>query len=1641
LAGQDDLAAPVPSTITIPAGSSFLDRPIRILDDGLEEGPEILTVSLAANSAYTLSPSAASASVAIADNDRLTLISQVQGPGVATSLAGQSVTLRGIVVGDYQAASELGGFFLQEETADWDATALTSEGLYVAYGLGSGKTDVTLGDRVSLSGLAGERSGQTILTNVSGLKVEAPNRLADTTRVEIPDLLVQRASSTDLEPYEGMWVRFPETLSVNGLFGEFRFGEVELSAGGLPPQPTNVMAPGPAAYAAEQAMALRELVLDDGSNASYRPASAGTAAAPVRDQLLRRGDTISGVEGVLSFDFGKYRLHPTVPLAFVSANPRPAAPVAAPPGQLRIASFNVLNTFSTLNAGGALTDTGLAPRGANTAAELERQLASLSAALAGLKADVIGLMEVENDADDATLAAIAGRLNAALPAGSGRIYAYVRTGLIGTDAIKVGILYNSNAVALDGAPSLLSAASFTDPLGSGVSKNRPALAQAFRDLATGEVVNVVVNHFKSKGSTDATGPDLDQLDGQSAFNATRTAAAAELARWISTNPTGNTDPDWVILGDLNAYAKEDPIRLLESAGYRNALPAFTAEPPSSYAFFNPVEMSGALDHLLISPSLVRQATAAADWNINAAEGAFRDYNLDTNSNGNAGVRDFFTPNGFRTSDHDPLLLDLDLSRSEPRGLRFAHGLASGDPYQDSVILWTRITPPEGFTGLLDVRWELATNDSFSSDSIVDQGVFTTSGGRDWTVKVEADGLSADTTYVYRFLSGALISGVGQTKTLPVGTDPVRLAVFSCANFPASEEFAAYGRAAAIQARHPYDALVHLGDYIYEYGPGGYGPAEDAAPNRGFKPDREILSLEDYRQRYAQYHTDGNLQALRSLAPLIPIWDDHETANDSWKSGAENHQSATEGDWLVRRDAALRAYHEWMPIREPALRQPSDNASALSPLTQGYRTFSFGDVLALHVLETRLTARDEQLRYPDAQAVQARIAAILTSPAQIGAYASRLGLTPPSGAASLPAFATAIAPLVSQELVAGVVQQAWGDPSRDMIGDSQLAWLQRQMASSTASWQVLGQQVLMQSMAVPAELLRNPGNPALLDRYGAPLQKLATGTTFDQLSAAERALFNEAGKIPYNLDAWDGYGVERETILQTALQLGKRLISLAGDTHNAWAGMLDTMAPGVGPAGSIAGVEFATPGVTSPGLERYLPGADAYLRARYPAIDGLDGLFRGYINGLMYADVNRRGFLDLTVSPEAVIGDFQLLSGLDPLTSQPRWISERVITNQNFQLTVVPEPATFSLSALSAEKAEGNIGSTPFTFSIQRDGDPSVAVSVAWAVTASGSNAADALDFAGAALPSGIATLGAGETSQQITLNVVGDGSFEGDESFTLSRSNPAGGTLLAGATSARGRIQNDDVVSPPAYTFSKSAESVDEGSTLAIGVSTANVPAGSPLYWRFSGVGITATDFSDGLLEGTSVLGTDGRAGFSKAIAADAINDPNEPLELRFYSDAACSQLLGSPLSVLLKQTSVGLITDGSDVITGGGGPETFIGVPTGSTLRGQGSLDRLTGGGGDDLFVLGDGTGRFYDDGIPRLGSADLALIIDFNAGDRIQLRGPSTDYRLISGRYGGVAGVRIDALLPTPEAIGFVQGTTLASLSLGNPSQFVFV
>lgn len=527
---------------------------------------------------------------------------------------------------------------------------------------------------------------------------------------------------------------------------------------------------------------------------------------------------------------------------------------------------------------------------------------------------------------------------------------------------------------------------------------------------------------------------------------------------------------------------------------------------------------------------------------------------------------------------------------------FDHGVASGDPMADRVILWTRATPERDAT--LTVQWEVAEDEAFSR--IVASGEATTDSMRDYTVKVDAQGLQAATAYWYRFAHGETLSPVGRTRTLPTGAvAQVRLAVFSCSNFPAGY-FHVYAEAAK---RGDLDAAVHLGDYIYEYGREGYASGQAADMQREVLPDREIITLADYRQRYALYRGDPDLQALHAAMPMIAVWDDHEVTDNTWKDGAANHQPDSEADFELRKAAAIRAYHEWLPTREQ------------QPLNQVFRRFDFGDLLSLHMLDTRVLARDRQL------ALEAYLPELLGNPdpqAGLEQFIARFGAD---------------------------VSAA----DRQLLGAPQVEWLRAGLAESRATWQVLGQQVLMTpvqlplpvllgmlsaagrlgDVKVPAHLLASPA------QYVNLLQRQAAGDP--TLTESEQALL-ALPCLPYNLDSWDGYWAARESVLAAARDLDRNLVVLAGDTHNAWAGELRDM------AGTPVGVEFATSSVSSPGFEEYLAGAGtpAELAALVTGLTNLNNLppiGRNWAGSLKYAETSLRGYMVLTATHEAVRADW------------------------------------------------------------------------------------------------------------------------------------------------------------------------------------------------------------------------------------------------------------------------------------------------------------------------------------------------------------------------------------------------------------------
>ncbi|GAA4317121.1 alkaline phosphatase D family protein [Mucilaginibacter gynuensis] len=515
---------------------------------------------------------------------------------------------------------------------------------------------------------------------------------------------------------------------------------------------------------------------------------------------------------------------------------------------------------------------------------------------------------------------------------------------------------------------------------------------------------------------------------------------------------------------------------------------------------------------------------------------------------------------------------------EYNGQGFNEGVASFDPSQDRVILWTRYTPAAQEQGNPEIFLDVAKDKDFKN--VVASQAVIVDANSDHTVHVDVSKLTSNTKYYYRFRSEKTktISITGETKTLPAAGEAtaVKLAVVSCANFQAGL-FNVYGAVAESDA----DVVVHLGDYIYEYQAGGYGTnGTTATLNRAHKPAGEIIKVDDYRERYRQYRSDEQLQKAHQLKPFICVWDDHEVANDAYKDGAENHQP-NEGDFATRKMSAIQVWHEYLPARV------QDNAKI-------YRNFEIAGFVNLVMLDTRIIGRDKQLSYTD--------------------YFTQTGLD-------------------SAKFLA-----AWQNPQRSILGQEQKNWLVSKINGSSSKWQVLGNQVLMGKMFIPAEQLiltaqiaAGSTDPALFAQYNKILTELVTIKTRllqgdPTLTAAEKARVQTV--LPYNLDAWDGYPVERELIY--AAVKNKKLISLAGDTHNAWYSVLSDS------SGNKAGTEFATSSVSSPGFEAIF-GDNPQTLAGFEQANAL------LIDDLQYVDASKRGFVMATFTATEAKSEWKYVS--------------------------------------------------------------------------------------------------------------------------------------------------------------------------------------------------------------------------------------------------------------------------------------------------------------------------------------------------------------------------------------------------------------
>lgn len=653
---SDTTEATVPTTVTILAGQTFANFAVNAVDDAIVDGSQNVTITASASGF-----SDGVASVTVTDNETapttgITKIYDIQGSGSTFNSAfSGSRTIEGIVVGDFQGSTGLSGFYVQEEDADADADATTSEGIFVfdnTFG-----TAVNVGDKVRVTGTVAEfTSGTSSLTQLSSITSVVnlgANSLPTVTNIQLPV-----TNATDLERYEGMRVNVSAgsgNLTVTEFFELGRFGQILLSATGASNQPgtdgrleqfTQFNTPSVSGYTNYLSeIAKRQIYLDDGrSTQNPDPIIFGRGGNPLSaTNTLRGGDTVASITGVLDQRSEGYRVQTTSGVNFTPTNPRPtAAPNVG--GTLKVASFNVLNYFNGNGTGGGFPTS----RGADTAAEFTRQRDKTIAAINAFNADVVGLIEMENDGYGATSAIqdLVNGLNAATAPGT---YAFINPGVSqGTDEIKVAFIYKPGSVTPVG-----NAAVVPNAYGNGAFDviGRKPLAQTFRQISNNEQFTAVINHFKSKGSSSGGVGDADAGDGQGLSNGTRNRAAQDLAAWLATNPTGTTDTDYLILGDINAYAKEDPLTTLANSGYNNLI----SNNNYSYVFDG---QWGSLDHALANSSLKAQVTGAAEFHINADEPSVLDYNTEFKSTGQQ--TSLYNADFYRSSDHDPILVGLNL---------------------------------------------------------------------------------------------------------------------------------------------------------------------------------------------------------------------------------------------------------------------------------------------------------------------------------------------------------------------------------------------------------------------------------------------------------------------------------------------------------------------------------------------------------------------------------------------------------------------------------------------------------------------------------------------------------------------------------------------------------------------------------------------------------------------------------------------------------------------------------------------------------------------------------------------------------------------------------------------------------------------
>ncbi|MFL6213062.1 MAG: ExeM/NucH family extracellular endonuclease [Blastocatellia bacterium] len=703
-ASSGDYTAKSLTSQTIPAGSSTYTFDVLVNGDTTPETNELFFVNVTNVTNAIVTDGQGQGTI---NNDDISKIHDVQGNGASTPIPGATVTVEGVVVANFQGTSKLQGFFLQEEDADADADPATSEGVFIF--CNTCPTLVAEGQRVRATGVVSEFNNMTEITASAGGSVvitDAGNHLAEVTPAVI-SLPVVGDLNAFYEAREGMLVTFSDTLIVSEYFQLARFGQIELYQGSRPRQFTEDAPPSVAGYTAHlDELARRRVILDDDNNAQeaylttssppgppdglqsvfYPQANGGFSVGTQGTDFFRGGDLVNGLTGVLHWSFpgfgaDTWRIRPTAahPVTFTVANPRPATPPAVG-GVIKAVGMNLLNYFTTIDTTSSTSSGPCGPsggqdcRGADSVAELNRQRERASIVICSLNADVYALMELENTTPSDTINDLLGAVNARC--GGAHPYAFVNTGgTLGTDAIRVQLIYRTGIVSPVGSPLV-----DLDPI-----HNRPPTAQTFdvvdaANPAFGQRFTVVANHFKSKGcDASATGSDADANDGQGCYNGRRTAQATRLLTWISGTvipAAGNSDI--LLLGDFNSYAHEDPVTTLTAGGFTDLETALLGTNAYSYLFNSEL---GHLDYAFASASLASKISGVEAWHINADEVDLFDYNDEVKDTGESTFEEkpdgsalvpprvVFQPGTpYRASDHDPVLVGLFPCAAVPKPL-------------------------------------------------------------------------------------------------------------------------------------------------------------------------------------------------------------------------------------------------------------------------------------------------------------------------------------------------------------------------------------------------------------------------------------------------------------------------------------------------------------------------------------------------------------------------------------------------------------------------------------------------------------------------------------------------------------------------------------------------------------------------------------------------------------------------------------------------------------------------------------------------------------------------------------------------------------------------------------------------------------